>query len=295
MRTPRRGDVAAHRVRRQEEHVAVATRREDDDVGEVSVDGAGDHVTRDDAARTIVLDDHLEHLVALVLLDGALRDLTLHGLVGADEQLLARLARGVERTRDLHATERTVVEVAAVLARERNTLGDALVDDVRADLGEAVDVGLAAAVVAALDRVVEEAVCGVTVVVVVLRGVDTALRGDRVRATGRVLVEERLDVVPGLTHRRGGRCAGETGADDDDLELATVRGVDELVVELVLRPHLRDVDVGSLGVLDRRALGEEGVGVVAPALLLGRGRRVAGAALRRFPHGSTHGVLSPVR
>ena len=120
-------------------------------------------------------------------------DLALESLVGADEQLLAGLAAGVEGARDLDAAERAVVEQAAVLAGEGHALRDALVDDVGADLGQAVDVRLARAVVAALDRVVEEAVDGVAVLLVVLGGVDAALRGDRVRAARGVLVAERLD------------------------------------------------------------------------------------------------------
>ena len=136
-------------------------------------------------------DDELEHLVPAELLDRAGGDLALQRLVGADEQLLAGLAARVEGARDLHATERAVVEQAAVLAGERHALRDALVDDVRADLGEPVDVGLARAEVAALDGVVEEAVDGVAVVLVVLRGVDAALCGDRVRASRAVLVAER--------------------------------------------------------------------------------------------------------
>jgi hypothetical protein len=57
-------------------------------------------------------------------------DLPLEGLVGAEQELLARLAAGVERARDLRAAEGAVVEQAAVLAGERDALRDALVDDV---------------------------------------------------------------------------------------------------------------------------------------------------------------------
>jgi hypothetical protein len=71
-----------------------------------------------------------------------------------------------------------------------------------ADLGEAVDVGLAGAEVAALDGVVEQPVDAVAVVLVVLRRVDAALRGDRVGAARAVLVAERLDVVAELAERR---------------------------------------------------------------------------------------------
>src|SRR5205823_3990052 len=116
-------------------------------------------------------------------------------LVGAQQQLLAGLAAGVEGAGDLGATERAGVEQAAVLARERHALRHALVDDLHADLGEAVDVRLPRAEVATLHRVVEEAVDAVTVAAVVLRGVDPALRGDRVRSARAVLVAERADLV----------------------------------------------------------------------------------------------------
>ena len=111
-------------------------------------------------------------------------DLPLERLVGAEEQLLAGLAAGVERARHLRAAERAVGQQAAVLARERHALRDALVDDVDADLRQAVDVGLAGAEIAALHRVVEQPEDAVAVVLVVLRGVDAALRGDGVRAAG---------------------------------------------------------------------------------------------------------------
>ena len=111
-------------------------------------------------------------------------DLLLQRLVGADQQLLARLAAGVERPLDLGAAERASLEQAAVIADERHPLGDALIDDVDADLGQPVGVGLAGAEVAALDGVVEEAEDAVAVVAVVLGGVDPALGGDGVARRG---------------------------------------------------------------------------------------------------------------
>ena len=195
-----------------------------------------------------------------VLGDGARGDLTLERLVGADQELLAGLATRVECTGHLYATEGAVVEEAAVLAGEGNALRDALVDDVGADLGQAVDVVLTGAVVAALDRVVEETVDGVVVVAVVLRGVDTTLRGDGVRAAGGVLVEEAVDVVAHLAERGGGSTAREAGADDDDVQLTAVGGVDQRGTELTLFPALRDRDVvGGLRVGDLLAFTVEAV------------------------------------
>jgi hypothetical protein len=113
---------------------------------------AGDHVAHDDAAGHTVLDDQVEHLGAGVELDRAQRHLVHHLLVGAEQQLLAGLAPGVERAGHLGAAEAAVVEEAAVLAGERDALRDGLVDDVHRLLGQAVHVRLAAAEVAALDR-----------------------------------------------------------------------------------------------------------------------------------------------
>ena len=195
-----------------------------------------------------VLDDEVEHLRARVQRDGARVHLPHQRLVRAEQELLAGLTACVERPRHLGATERAVVEEPAVLTRERHALRDALVDDVDRHLGEPVDVRLARAVVAALDRVVEQAVDAVAVVLVVLGRVDAALRGDRVRAPRRVVERDDLDVVAGLAERRRGRCTGETRADDDDVEAPAVGRVDELDLELVVVPLLFERAVGDVRV-----------------------------------------------
>ncbi len=267
MGAPARGDVGAHRVGRQVEDVAVAAVGEHDHVGEVRLDGAGDHVAGDDAAGPLVTGavvdhDQLEHLVARVRRDGAGVHLPLERLVGPDQELLAGLAAGVERARDLHAAERAVVEQPAVLARERDTLGDALVDDVRADLGQPVDVGLARAVVTALDGVVEQPVDGVAVLLVVLGRVDATLGRDRVRPARGVLVAEGLHDVAGLAERGRRRGTGQAGADDDHRQLAPVGRVDQPRLELAGLPALVDRASRCLGVGDRVPGGVVAGGVV---------------------------------
>ena len=104
--------------------------------------------------------------------------------------------------------------------------------------GQPVDVGLARAEVAALDRVVEQPVDAVAVVLVVLGRVDPALGGDAVRAARAVVVAEALDVVAQLAQRRRGRGAGQAGADDDDVVLPLVGRVDQLQLEAVPVPLL---------------------------------------------------------
>ena len=214
--------------------------------------------------------------MAGVALDRAGGDLALECLVGADQQLLPGLAAGVERARHLDAAEGAVVEQAAVLPRERHALGDALVDDVHADLGEPVDVGLAGAVVAALDGVVEEPVDGVAVALVVLGRVDAALGRDRVGAARGVLVAERLHDVPRLAERGGGRGAGEAGADHDHREPAPVGGVGDPGLELAGAPPLLERPGGRLGVGDRVAVDVVAGGVVVAS----RRRRRCGTGRR---------------
>ena len=164
------------------------------------------------------------------------------------QELLARLAAGVERTRNLRAAERTVGQQAAVLAGEGNALADALVDDEVGDLGQTVDVGLAGAVVAALDRIVEEPVDRVVVVLVVLGGVDTALGCDRVGAAGRVLDAEHLDVVAQFAERSGCGGAAQTRADDDDVEFALVGGTYDLDRRLVVAPLFGERPGGNFSI-----------------------------------------------
>src|SRR5690606_4667895 len=109
------------------------------------------------------------------------------------------------------------------------------------------------------------------VALVVLRGVDAALRRDRVGPTGAVLVAEALDVVPLLPQRRRGGGTGQAGADDDDGQLAPVRRVDQGRLELAGLPLLGDVAGRGLGVPDGRALAvealDQGVGHVLRSVL----------------------------
>src|SRR6185369_6102405 len=135
-----------------------------------------------DAARLAVDDDEVEHLAARMHDDRLGGDLALECLVCAEQQLLSRLTASVERPLDLDAAERACLEQAAVVTRERNALGGTLIDDVDADLGQPVGVGLAGPEVTALHGVVEKTKDAVAVVPIVLGGVDPALGGDRVGA-----------------------------------------------------------------------------------------------------------------
>ena len=70
-----------------------------------------------------------------------------------------------------------------------------MVDDQIADFGKAIDIRFARTEIAAFDGVVEQTENAVAVVLIILRGVDPALRRDAVRAARAVLITETLHVI----------------------------------------------------------------------------------------------------
>ncbi len=276
---PDGGGVGAPGVGREIEDVAVAAGGEDDGVGRPAAQFAGDEIAGDDALGLAADHDQVGHLLVGEEFDRALPDHAGQRGVGSEQQLLPGLAAGVERAGHLGAAEGAVGEQAAVFAGERNALGDTLVDDVDGDLGQTMHVGLARAVVAALDRVVEEPIHAVAVVLVVLGGVDAALGGDRVGAARAVMEDEALHLVAQLGQRGRGGGAREPGADHDHLVFALVGGVDELDLRLVLAPLVGKragrnlgIEFGH-GVRAARGLMVERKSGTGGGLSAGRGRR----------------------
>ena len=70
---------------------------------------------------------------------------------------------------------------------------------------------------------------------IIFRGIDSALRGDAVRAARAVLVTETFHLVAELAQRGRGRSAGQAAADDDDLKFAAIVRADEPGMILVVR------------------------------------------------------------
>src|ERR1017187_1615462 len=101
------------------------------------------------------------------------------------------------------------------------------------------DVGLARAEIAAFDRIVEDAMNTVAVVLVILRGVDAALCGDAVGPARTVLDAERFDAVTEFRQRSRRRTARQSRPDDDDLVLTLIGWVDEFDGRFVRIPFLR--------------------------------------------------------
>ena len=201
--------VATLGVGREVIDVAVTARSKHHGVGCVRLNLAGDQVARDNASGAAIHHHQVEHFSARIHLHLPAGDLPLEGLIGAQQQLLAGLAAGVESAGDLRTAEGAVIQHAAVLPGEGYALRHALVDDIHADLSQPVNVGLARAKIAALDGVVEQPVDAVAVPVIVFGRVNASLRGDAVGAPRGILEAKALDVVAQLPQRRGRRSAGQ--------------------------------------------------------------------------------------
>ena len=170
--------VAPHRVRGKEEYVSVSPGCQNNGIRNMRLYLAGNHIPGDNSPGAAVNNDQVDHLMPAVELNGPRLRLAHQCLVGTDKQLLPGLPAGIESSRHLHAAERAVVQQAAVFTRKGNTLCHALIDNCRGNFGQTVHVRFARTEIPAFDGVVEQAEHGIVVVLVVLRRVDSALRGN---------------------------------------------------------------------------------------------------------------------
>ena len=159
------------------------------------------HIAHHDTFRVAIYQHHIKHLRARKHLYLAETYLPGQRGVRAEQQLLARLAARVKRATHLCATEGTIGQQAAVLAREGHALRDALVNNVHAHLRESMYVGLARAIIAALHGVVKKPMRAVAIVLIILCRIDASLRSYGMRATRAVLKTETLHVIAQLRQR----------------------------------------------------------------------------------------------
>jgi hypothetical protein len=119
---------------------------------------------------------------------------------------------------------------------KRNSLSDALIDDVARDLGESVNVGFAGAEVTTFDRFIKEPIDAIPIAYVVLGRVNPALSCDRMCPPGRILVAEGEHVVAKPGQCGGGRSSGQARSYDDDSIASFIVGAKELKMVPVPAP-----------------------------------------------------------
>src|SRR6185312_1764898 len=229
-------DVAAHGIGRQVKDIAITAAAEEYGMTEISFELARDQVAGNDAPGFSIDDHDIQHLVTAVHFHVAESHLALQGLVGADQQLLSRLPRGIEGPLYLYTPERTVAQQSAVFPRERHSLCHALIDDIGAHLGQPVDIAFARTVIPALDRIIKKTEHAVAVVLVILGCIDSPLGRDAVRPARRILETESFHLVSHFAERGCRRGAGQTRAYNDHFEVALVGRVHQFDMTFIVFP-----------------------------------------------------------
>ena len=135
-----------------------------------------------------------------------------------DRLSLPGLAARVKGAGHLGAAKTSIGEHTAVLPRERDALRDALVDDVYRQFREPVHIVLTRSKIAPLDRVVEQPINRVAVVLIILSCVDATLGGDGMRPAWRILKAKAFHSVAQLCQGRRRGCASQARSDYDDGE-----------------------------------------------------------------------------
>jgi hypothetical protein len=138
----------------------------------------------------------------------------------------------------LRPAEGTIGEQPAILARERHALLGALIDDEIADFGQPVNVRFARTEIATFDRVVKQSENAVAIVLVILGGIDPALRRNGMGATRRILITKSFHAITKFTQSGRGRSAGQPRTDHNDLKFAAIIRANETRIILVVPPFL---------------------------------------------------------
>ena len=219
--------IAIHCIGREEVSISIPTGCNDNGMGAEALQFTRYKVAGDDTLCLAVHDDQVKHFMARITLNSTCCNLLVQGSIRSQQQLLASLSASVECTAYLHAAEGTVGKVSAIFPRKRNTLGDTLVNDRSTHFCETVHVCFAAAVVTSLDGIIEKAVDGVIVVLVILGSVDTSLCGNRVCTARRIADTEHFHIVAQFTERSSCRSSTQTGTDYDDFKFPFVVRTDK--------------------------------------------------------------------
>src|SRR5258708_18605463 len=192
-------------VSRKIEHIRVPSRRQNHHVGRLALDLAVHEVPGHNAARSAIDDHNIEQLPPDMHCHRTRGYLLFQCLISPEQELLSGLTSRVKRSLDLYPAKRSRIKQSTIFSGKRHALGDALVNDVQADLGETIYVGLTGAEVAALYRVLKQAENAVAVVTVILSGINPPLSRDRVCAARSVMIGKAVHVVA-LLAESGSSC-----------------------------------------------------------------------------------------
>jgi hypothetical protein len=205
----------------------------------------------------------IEHLVSGMHIHLTRRNLPAQSAVSAKQELLAGLTASIKSATDLGPAKGAIGKQSTILTGKGNALGYALVDNIGAYLGKAVDVRLAGTKVPTLDSIVEKTMDAIPVVLVILGSIDPPLSGNGVCPSSRILVTKAIHVVPQLAQGSRGCPPGQTGSNDNNAIFPFVGRIDQLGRKAVIVPLLSQrtfgyfrIKVHLIGVLGRYCLGK---------------------------------------
>src|SRR5258708_1693023 len=111
-----------------------------------------------------------------------------------------------------------------------------MVDDIDTQLRQTINIGFARPVIPSFYCVVKEAVDAVSVILVILGRVDSALSRDAVCTSWGILKAKRKHVIAQLAHARGGRSSGQSRTDNNHGVLSLVGRIDQLHFKFAVVP-----------------------------------------------------------
>ena len=240
MHFPSSRGITAHGIGRKEIYVTITSGGDYYRVSRVAFYFSSYKVTSDDSTCLTIYDNHVHHLVTVVHIYLTTGDLSVHGRISPQEELLPCLSFGIESTGYEYSTKRTVVEEPAVITSKRHPLSYTLVYDISRDLSQAIYIGLTRAVVTPFYGVVEEAIGRVTISHIVFSGIDTPLCSDRVRTTRRVLVSKSLYIVPKLGKGSSGRASCQSCSYHNNVNITFVGRVYKVDMVFIFCPFVRN-------------------------------------------------------
>ena len=248
MTGPGCADVRVHGVGGEVIDVAVSTRSHHHSVGSIALNSTCLEIAGYDAARHSVVHHQIHHLVASVQFHCSTAYLSRESAVGAQQQLLPRLAASIEGAAYLCSSERTVVEKSAVVPRKWHPLCYTLVYDVATHFGKTIHIGFPCSIVSSFYGVFEQTFHTVAVILVVLGGVDTALSRYAVSPTGGILQTENIDIEAERAKSGCCRTSGKSGTYHYDIQLAFVGRIYQTLTVFISCPFLGERTFGYLGV-----------------------------------------------
>ncbi len=125
------------------------------------------------------------------------------------------------------------MERSGIVACKGNSLTDTLIDNFVAHFGQPIHICLTSPVVAPFDRIIEEPIDTVAVILIVLGCIYPALSGNGMRPAGAILIAEILHLKTQLSQRGRCRSTSQPGAYHDDVKLTLVGWINQVLGRFV--------------------------------------------------------------